>query len=351
MRKTIISLLLVAGIITVSVARKPKNVILMIGDGMGIAQIYSGMVANNNNLTLEEFPVSGFSKTYSSNNFVTDSGAGGSAISTGKKTKNGMIGMTLDSVAVETVLEQAERNGLATAIVVSCAVTHATPAGFIAHQVNRNMYEEIAADFLNTDVDVVIGGGLKFFTERQDGRDLTAELKAKAYQIVTDSVQMLKVKEGKLYALMYEEHPAAMPSRGDILSVSTKKAIDLISKNKKGFFMMVEGSQIDWACHANNEAWSSLEVIDFDKAVKAAFDFAKKDGNTLIVVTADHETGGLTLTQGNLAQGVVESSFSTGNHSGVPVPVFAYGPGAQEFSGFMENTEFKSKIAKLLKLK
>lgn len=322
----------------------------MIGDGMGIAQIYSGMVANNNQLTMELFPVAGFSKTYSSDNFVTDSGAGGSAISMGQKTKNGMIGMNPDSIAVETILELAEKNDLATGIVVSCAVTHATPADFIAHQVNRNMYEEIAADYLKTEVDVVIGGGLKYFTDRQDGRDLTAELKSKGYQVVNDSLQMLSVKQGKLYSLMYEDHPPTMPARGDMLSKSTAKAIELLAQSKKGFFLMVEGSQIDWACHANNAVLTSQEVVDFDKAVKSALDFAKKDGNTLIVITADHETGGLTLTQGDLDKGSFVANFSTGSHSGVPVPVFAYGPGAEQFGGFMENIDFKEKIAKLLKL-
>lgn len=351
MNKKLLIVLLVFLMPTIYAAKKPKNVILLIGDGMGIAQIYSGMVANNNQLTIESFPVTGFSKTYSANNFVTDSGAGGSAISMGKKTKNGMIGMGPDSIAVETILEQAERNGLGTGIVVACAVTHATPADFIAHQINRNMYEEIAADYLNTDVDVVIGGGLKYFTDRQDGRDLTAELKSKGYRLITDSLELLKVSQGKFYGLLYEDHPPAMPARGDILSKSTQKAIEVLSKNKKGFFMMIEGSQIDWACHSNNAFVTSQEVIDFDKAVKAAYDFAQKDGNTLVVVTADHETGGLTLTQGDISVGSFEANYSTHDHSGVPVPIFAFGPGAEQFGGFMENTEFKAKIAKLLKLK
>lgn len=325
-------------------AKRPRNVILMIGDGMGIAQVYAGRLAANKPLALEHFPVCGFSITNSSDNFVTDSGAGGSAISMGEKTKNGMIGMTPDSVAKESILEMAERNQLATGIVVSCAVTHATPADFIAHQISRNMYEEIADDYLKTDVDVVIGGGLKYFQDRQDGRNLIAALTSKNYQVCTDSLQMLKVKNGKLFSLLYEDHHPSMPLRGDILKVSTLKAIELLQQNKKGFFMMVEGSQIDWACHANKDTLVGLEMKDFDRAVQAAYEFAVKDKNTLVIVTADHETGGMTFPS-------INPVFSTKSHTGVPVPVFAFGPGAVEFGGFMQNTEFKNKISKLLKLK
>lgn len=344
-----VTVLIVVG--SISAAKKPKNVIFLIGDGMGLAQIYSAMVANNNELELERCPYVGFSKTYSADNFTTDSSAGGTALSTGVKTKNGMVGMSPDSIAVESILEQASRNGLATGIVVACALTHATPAAYIAHQINRGMDEEIAADYLETNIDVFIGGGKKYFDKRKDGRNLVNELQAKNYQIAYTLEEVQSIKEGKVAGLLFDNHPEAMPNRGHYLPEASKKAIDLLRKNKKGFFMMIEGSQIDWGGHNNDNDMIVREMIDFDITVGKVLDFAKKNRKTLVIITADHETGGLSLASGNMEDGQVKAAFSTGGHTGIPVPVFAFGPGAEQFTGFMENTAFKAKIAKLLKLK
>nr|HQG68167.1 alkaline phosphatase [Paludibacteraceae bacterium] len=205
MKKTNFCLGLIAALIlmsaSVSAEKKPKNVILMIGDGMGLAQMYSAMTANNNQLQLERCTYTGFSKTYSSDHYTTDSGAGGTAIACGVKTKNGMIGMTPDSVKTESILELSERNQLSTGIVVTCAVTHATPASFIAHQISRNMYEEIAGDFLQTDVDVFIGGGLKYFNNRKDQINVVEKLKKNNYQVAYSLDEAVKVKSGKLAGL------------------------------------------------------------------------------------------------------------------------------------------------------
>lgn len=344
-----LAVLIVVG--SMSAAKRPKNVIFLIGDGMGLAQIYSAMVANGNALELERCQHVGFSKTYSANNYTTDSAAGGTALSTGVKTKNGMVGMSPDSVAVESILEQADRNGLATGMVVACALTHATPAAYIAHQVNRSMDEEIATDYLKTDIDVFIGGGKKYFDKRTDGRNLINELKAKDYQIAYTLEEVQSIKEGKVAGLLFDNHPEAMPNRGNYLPEATQKAIDLLKKNKKGFFMMIEGSQIDWGGHNNDNDMIIREMIDFDITVGKVLDFAKKNRKTLVIITADHETGGLSFPSGNMKEGVSKAAFSTGGHSGIPVPVFAFGPGAEQFTGFMENSSFKGKIAKLLKLK
>lgn len=333
-------------------AKKPKNVIFMIGDGMGIAQVYSGMVANNNHLAIEQCTYSGFSKTYSFSDFTTDSGAGGTALACGVKTRNGMIGMSPDSVAVLSILEQAEQNNLSTGIVVACAVTHATPASYIAHQVNRNMYEEIAADYLKTDIDVFIGGGKKYFEDRTDGKNLSIELKEKNYNVVYTLADVKATKTGKLAGLLYDDQNPGMPERGNMLPEATEAAINILKNNKKGFFLMVEGSQIDWASHANNVKQTALEMQDFDNTIAKVLEFAKKDKNTLVIITADHETGGMTLLNGKMGSiKDIQAVYTTKNHSGVPVPVFSFGPGAENFSGFMENTSFKQKIEKLLKLK
>jgi len=331
--------------------KKPKNVIFMIGDGMGLAQLYAGMVTNNNKLEIERCTTIGLSKTYSSNKFTTDSGAGGTALACGVKTKNGMIGMKPDTTVVESILELCEKNKLSTGIVVACALTHATPASYIAHQKNRDMYEEIAADYLKTDIDVFIGGGRKHFEERLDKRNLTTELKAKNYSIAYNLADVQAVKSGKLAGLLYDVHNPPMPERGNMLPESTMAAIDILDNNKKGFFLMIEGSQIDWACHNNNLTQEIKEVLDFDQTIGKVLDFAQKDGNTLVVITADHETGGLTILDGKFGSDNMTSKFSTKDHSGVPVPIYAFGPGAENFSGFMENVAMKAKIEKLLNLK
>lgn len=331
--------------------KHPKNVIFLIGDGMGLAQTYSGMVHNKAPLTIETFRHIGLVKTYSASNFTTDSGAGGTALATGVKTKNGMIGMNPDSVAVESILHLAEKNNLATGVVSACAVTHATPASYVAHQINRNMYEAIAADFLKVDIDVFIGGGKKYFSDRtSDERDLIAELKAKNYKLPQTMSELKTIQKGKVAGLLFEDHPPAMPERGNYLPEATAAALNVLKQNRKGFFLMVEGSQIDWAGHDNNAERIAREVVDFDNAVKAAFDFAVKDGNTLVIVTADHETGAMSLLDGNLKSGEFKAAFSSDNHSGIPVPVYAFGPGAEEFTGFLQNTSFKDKLTELLRL-
>lgn len=353
MNKKIIFYLVVALLVfsqALSAKGKPKNVIFIIGDGMGLAQIHAGMVVNGNKLEMEAFRHIGLVKTYSHSHFTTDSGAGGTALACGVKTKNGMIGMGPDSVPVQSVLHLAEKKNLSTGVVSACAVTHATPASFVAHQISRNMYEEIAADFLKTDIDVFIGGGRNNFEKRVDERNLTTELKSKGYNVVYSAEEVKAVKSGKLAGLLYPEHAPAMPERGNFLPEMSMAAIDLLDDNKKGFFLMIEGSQIDWAGHDNDGNRVPLEVIDLDKTIGRVLDYARHKGNTLVIVTADHETGGLTLPDGNLKTNTIKPAFSTKNHTGVMVPVFAFGPGAEEFTGFMENTDFIKKISALLKL-
>lgn len=329
--------------------RRPKNVIFLIGDGMGVAQIYSGMVANHGDLNLSNFKNIGFQKTYSASDFVTDSGAAGTALASGTKTYNGAIGVDMDRKPVENIREKCEHKGMATGVVSTSAVTHATPASFMAHEASRNSYEAIAADFLDTDVDVFIGGGYKFFAQRADGRDLTAELKNKGYKVVTTMEEAAKVTNGKLAALVAPEHIKTMlKGRGDMLPLATKTALNILGKDKDGFFIMIEGSQIDWGGHQNNTSYIATEMMDFDRAIGEAIKFAANDKNTLVIVTADHETGGFAINGGDLDKGNVLGGFTTGNHTGVMIPVFAFGPGSEAFRGFYENTDIPKKIMQLL---
>jgi len=201
---------------------------------------------------------------------------------------------------------------------------------------------------MKTDVDVFIGGGYKHFAQRKDKRDLTKELQAKGYQVLRDMDDIAKVKSGKLAGLTADEHNEVYPLRKMSLPLSTQTALNILSKNKKGYFVMIEGSQIDFGGHANNTIYVVNEMLDFDRAIGTALESAAKDGETLIIVTADHETGGMALVGGNMATGMVKGAFPTGDHTATMVPVFAYGPGAENFTGIMENTDIAKKIMDLM---
>ena len=328
--------------------KKPKNVILMIGDGMGLAQIYAGMTANKGNLFMNNFKHIGFSRTYSANRYVTDSGAGGTAIATGHKTNNSSVGVDSLKRPVPSILETAQANGLATGIVVTTNILDATPAAFVAHVPERSMMSEIAIDFTETGPDVFIGGGIEYFKNRTDRRDLLAELSGRGYKVIDTINEIVKVKSGRLAGFLTENR---VRKRGDQLQVTTEAALDILDDHKKGFFLVVEGSEIDGGGHSNDMAYTVEEMLDFDRAVGKALGFAARDGKTLVVVTADHETGGLTIINGDLSSGEITGRFSTTGHTGVMVPVFAYGPGAEEFGGIDENTSFFNKFIRLLRLK
>lgn len=323
-----------------------KNVILLIGDGMGVSQFYSGITANKG-LNMEKVQFVGLAKTYSASSYITDSAAAGTALATGTKTNNGAIGVDENGNEVKSILEYAAENGLSTGVVASCAVTHATPASFVAHQLKRSMEEEIAVDFVNSDITLFIGGGRKYFDARSDDKDLITELEAKGFKVALDMENVMNTESGKLAALIADEHPAPYPERGEFLPESVGKALDLLNDNDEGFFLMVEGSQIDWAGHANETEYTINEVIDFDNAVKVAMDFADQNPGTLVVVTADHETGAMSITGGDLSKGEVNASWGSTGHSAIMVPVFSYGTAAIEFAGIYENTDIFNKILEL----
>lgn len=327
-------------------APEVKNVILLIGDGMGVSQVYSGITANKG-LNVEKSKYVGLSKTYSANDYVTDSAAGGTALATGTKTKNGAIGVDADGNKVKSILELATENGLSTGVVASCAITHATPASFVAHQLKRSMQEEIAVDFLNSDITLFIGGGKKYFENRADGANLLEELKKKGFQVALDLETIKNTTSGRLAGIVADEHPATYPERGNFLPESLQAALNILDNNPKGFFIMLEGSQIDWEGHANNVAGVVNEMTDFDNTIKVAFDYADKNPGTLVVITADHETGGMVLNDGDINAGKVEAVWGTTGHSAVMVPVFSYGTGAEDFAGIYQNTDVFNKIKKL----
>jgi alkaline phosphatase len=331
---------------------KIKNIILLIGDGMGVAQIYAGYTVNKGKLNIERASSIGFSKTQSANKYITDSGAGATAISTGCKTNNYSIGLDKDGKPRETILETAEKNGLSTGLVVTSSVTHATPAAFISHISSRNSEDSIALCYPSSGIDIFIGGGRNYFENRLDKLNLSDSLRKEGYLIVYDLKSIDTASHNNIGCLAAN---IAMPTynqgRGDFLPQAVDISLKKLNRNKNGFFIMIEGSQIDWACHNRDLSYLTSEIIDFDKAIGVAFDFADANPGTLVIVTADHETMGLALTGGDILNGKVEGVFGANYHTGVMVPVFAYGESSSEFSGIYENTEIYQKMMRLLGLK
>lgn len=332
-------------ITTVTSAEKPQNVILMIGDGMSTPQIYAAILASDSPTSFEKFPFTGLVKTNSKSHRITDSAAGGTAIATGHKTNNGMIGMNADSIAVPSMLDMFSDKGMKTGIVVTSYITHATPAAFVAKNINRNNYEEIALDFAQSDkVDLLIGGGRKYFSNRKDGRNLIQEMTDNGW-IYYDTL-INNADNEKIIILPSEGHLPIYSERGNFLPDATNFALKNL-KNEDGFFLMIEGSQIDFAGHDRDSTYLVDEMMDFNNAINNVLDFAKENTNTLVIVTADHETGGLTIIDPNGAYSRNDFKFSTGSHSPLLVPVFAIGPGSDKFTGIMENTDIIKKIMEL----
>lgn len=332
-------------------ARGPKNIILMIGDGMGVTQISAGMYSNDGHLNLERFPVIGLHKSYSGDNLITDSAAGATAFSTGVKSYNGAIGVDLDTLPATTILEMAESAGLPTGLVSTSSIVHATPASFYAHAKHRSLYEDIAADLMDTDIDLFIGGGAKFFERREaDERNLSEELRARGNNVISfvnTDLKDLQVDKGKnLGYYTADSEPVPYAQGRDYLVDASKLAVDFLSERDtadRGFFLMIEGSQIDWGGHSNDSDYIISEMKEFDRAIGEVLNFAQRDGETLVIVTADHETGGYAIQNGSTLNHI-DGAFTTDYHTADLIPVFAYGPGAEQFSGIYENTAIFDKM-------
>ena len=332
---------------TLKICQQPTNIILMIGDGMSTPQVYAAMLTSEKSTSFERFPITGLVKTYSKSHKITDSAAGGTAIATGHKTNNGMIGMDSDSIPVPSILEILSEKGMKTGVIATSYITHATPASFVAKNINRNNYEEIAMDFAKSDkVDILIGGGKKHFTQRKDGINLIEQMVSEGWNYY-DTLINFDVND-KIMVLASDGHLPSYPSRGNFLPDASVLALEKLNKSENGFFLMIEGSQIDFAAHNNDSTYLVNEMHDFDNTINKVLDFAEKDGNTLVIVTADHETGGLTMIDPNGRYTETYFRFSTGSHSPLLVPLFAFGPGSENFSGIMENTDIIKSILKIM---
>ncbi len=330
--------------------KKVKNIILLVGDGMGLSQVSASQFYNKNASNFNRFPVIGLIKTSSSSDLITDSAASATAFASGIKTYNGALGVNTDSLAVKTIVEEISKIGISTGIISTSSIVHATPAAFYTHTKKRSMYEDIAAQLVSSDIDFFAGGGINYFNDRKDKRDLILELEKNGFSI---DLEMLPnttkptVSKKQGYLLAPDAMPKMVDGRGDFLSNATHLAIESLSTNEEGFFLMVEGSQIDWGGHDNDAAYLISELIDFDNTIGVALDFAKLNGETLVIVTADHETGGFTLAEDNGDYNKIKPVFSTGGHSATMIPVFAKGPNSEDFGGIYENTAIYNKMKTL----
>ena len=397
---------LLAALIAPAVAAPlADSAILFIGDGMGPVQIQVTRAASGGDrLAMETLPFSGFATTKPANGDVTDSAAAGTALATGHKTNNGMIAMAPDGKRLTTILERAQAMYKATGIITTDSLWGATPASFATHAENRGMSAEIAAQMSRSGAQVMMGfwkdqllpasaGG-----KRTDGRDLIAEMQQGGYQVVYTRDELAAARGDKLVGLFDDGEQA--PSVLDMVTA----ALDRLSRDPQGFFLIVEGARVDWFSHDNDPAGAVLAVRELDAAVSSATEFARRRGKTLVVITADHETGGLTVVDGSklkalagvtmpssdiagklskerdnvgevlrLGAGIADVtaaeadnvrkaqdpsaaiaglisaraglSWSTGSHTATRVRVFAFGPGAQQFSGDLDNTDIPKRIA------
>ena len=329
----------------------PRNVILIVGDGMGVAQVYASVVAEKaDNSAFLRFPYSGFSRTYSLNKYRTDSSAGGTALTTGEKVDNYHVNWAPDSTRYTTIFDDAVAHGMLTGFVVTSDCMDATPASTYGHVPYRKMYDTLSLQLAQCQHSVMVGGGYKYFLpeNRKDGLAPLDTLVARGYTVVRTLDELTAFDGDRVVGLLYEGDPLTEPERGDVLRPASMKAIELLSRTPKGFCMMIEGSQIDWACHNNDSTYLRAELADFELMLHAVLDWAEKDGHTLVVVTADHETGGLALPDGDIEEGLNDYRFHWGSHTGCMVPVFAYGPGAERFSGIQQNTDIPRKIRQLM---
>lgn len=330
-------------------SRRVKNIILMIGDGMGLEQVSAAWVCNGGHLNMvDNCLYTGIQRTYAANKLVTDSGAAGSALATGKKTEYNHLSTQHDGTPNQSLLEYAQTKGKKTGLAVTCRINDATPAVFCSHVVSRDSQEVIVSQMAAAGVDFLSGGGIKYWVNRSDGRNIVEEAKARGY-VFADTREGLARAERLPFLGLFA--PTEMPpalDRGPILEESAMKALELLDGGK-GFFLMIEGSTIDDYGHENKAGYVMEEVFDFDRTVGKVLEWAEKDGHTLVIITADHATGGMTLLDGSLEKKEIEVNFSTGGHNGIMVPVFAYGPHAEDFTGSYENADLSNRIRKLIK--
>lgn len=328
-----------------------KNVIFLIGDGMGLAQICAAD-AINESLSMLRINYLGLQKTQAADSYTTDSAAAGSALATGKKHNNRHISMSPDGNIHSSLTDIFYKNGYACGVVTLGNLADATPAAFYGHSTERDNSDEITDFLLEGKLSVLAGSGMEVFTHRKDKKDILSQLKSNSGYAIQTSTDNINSEKGKVICVDERMGKSASEETLTLLADATKEAIQKLSQeSKKGFFLMVEGAKVDYAGHANSLPGSIMETLSFDLAVAEALKFADTNGETLVIVTADHETGGLSLVDGDKNLKSITAQYMTDDHTPIMLPVFTYGPHADKFIGTYENTEIFHKILNVTGLK
>ena len=350
----------------IPIKNKPKNIILLISDGMSLTQVSTYRLLKggpNERIAVDKFPVSGIVLTHSENAIVTDSASSATAFSTGRKTNNGALGLDEDNKILENFTEIIDRYGYVSSLISTSEITHATPAAYASHVDLRWKTDEISLQMMESNVMTILGGGRHFFLpedlggKRTDGLNLLEQMES-SRMVMTEKKELDSFDHsdlGKVVGLFADEalrdkekpeNHVFEPSSSEMLNFAINRSEKFNENGCKGFFIMLEGSQVDWAGHANDLNYLKREMQDFDEAVELALDYATQNQDTLVIATADHETGGLLIESSSPTDYTapeVKFSFNTGigygSHTGVPVPVYAYGPGSENFTGTLDNTD------------
>lgn len=351
MRRLFISVVVLFSASTLMAQEPVKNIIYLIGDGMGLSSVSMMMVEGGYEPTIfDEADNVALQKSYSMDNRVTDSAASGTALATGYKTNNTFLGVTADGVPVESLMEVAHGKGMATGVVVTTYLQHATPAAFYAHIDSRHEYQKITEQLAASDLDVAIGGGMAYFEEVY-GDNVKKALRKHGFELATTMDEVQMIDDRRVVALLDDYEVGA--NSGDYLAEATSEALRLLTADEDGFVLMVEGSLIDGMGHANDAKAQQLEMQSFMRAIEVAVAFADKNPGTLVVVTADHSTGGLSIVSADadftLSEQGVEYRWTTKGHSGEMIPIYLYGAGAEQINGIMENSALGAKLKELIK--
>jgi len=325
----------------------PKNIILLIGDGTGLSQLYAAYTANAGQLTLFNLKHTGRVHTRSADAYCTDSAAGASAYATGQKTDNRKIGVAPDHTPLPQLPKRLQEAGFRTGVITSVNVGDATPAAFYAQVPERDQIREIVSSMYQAPLHLLVGEGdalLELFGESFDTLQATGrQLLTNRIRVDSDSSQVVIFPTDTFKA---DSSEASRQAFANLL----KDALAFLHQPDKPFFLVAESGRVDGGGHSNNMKMTVDEALSLNAAAARALRFIDEHPETLLIVLADHETGGLSLLDGNLEDGWVLGHFSTNDHTGVAIPCFAYGPGAEQFTGTLDNTEIHNRIIKLLNI-
>jgi len=319
---------------------RPKNVILIIGNGMGLTQISASLLKSEMPLYLEQFPYTGLHTPHTLNSLASDAAAGATAISTGVKTFSKNIGLDKNEEPVTNLMEMAESRGWASGMVTTGAFSYPGNLAYFAHTRETTLNKQLIKQYLSSGIDLFIGGGISPIPPQ-----LTEELKKGGIKVEGENASIADLRKSG-----YRKPKVAFTSRPNgFLKEACSYATDFLSKYNKdnGFILVINNPQIEIAGYAAKTDKLITELQALNQAVGAALEFAKKDKETMILVTGDHETGGLAINPGSTKDSLI-TEFTTSGNTGSMIPVFAYGPGTAVFSGVYDNTDIHHKLVSLL---